>query len=81
MNKHVPVQDTSSVDNANTSNRRLTAQNVSQVKHTWVFFDDCFSMIAHVGQNGFSVLPEWLDRMQDYKEYRVIDKHGRMISQ
>ena len=67
------------MDNANTSNRRLTAQNVSQVKHTWVFFDDRFSMIAHVGYNGFSVLPEWLDRMLDYQEYRVIDRHGNKI--
>ena len=79
MKKHVPVQDTSSADNANTSNRRLTADNVSQVKHTWVFFDDQFSMIAHVGYNGFSVLPDWLDRMLDYREYRVIDRHGNKI--
>jgi len=36
-------------------------------------------MIAHVGQNGFSILPEWLERMLDYKEYRVIDRHGKEI--
>ena len=52
---------------------------VSHVKHTWVFFNDRFSMIAHVGSTGFSILPEWLDRMIDYKEYRVIDRKGREI--
>ena len=79
MKKTVVAQDTSSAETVSTSNRRLTAQNVSQVKHTWVFFDDGFSMIAHVGQNGFSVLPNWLDRILDYREYRVIDRHGNKI--
>ena len=79
MKKTVPVQDTSSAEVVNTSNRRLTTNNVSQVKHTWVFFDDKFSMIAHVGQNGFSILPDWLDRVKNYKEYRVINRHGEEI--
>jgi len=79
MKKTVVVQDTSSAEVVSTSSRQLTADNVSQVKHTWVFFDDRFSMIAHVGQNGFSILPDWLDRMQDYKEYRVINRHGKEI--
>ena len=79
MKKTVVAQDTSSAETVNTSNRLLTAQNVSQVKHTWVFFDDRFSMIAHVGQNGFSVLPQWLDRVLDYREYRVINRHGKEI--
>jgi hypothetical protein len=52
---------------------------VSYTKHTWVFFDDDFSMIAHVGQTGFSVLPQWLDRVEDYLEFKVIDKHGNRI--
>jgi len=44
-----------------------------------VFFDDKFSMIAHVGQNGFSILPDWLDRVEDYLEYKVVNKHGKEI--
>ena len=79
MKKTVVAQDTSSAEVVNTSNKRSTVDNVSQVKHTWVFFDDRFSMIAHVGQNGFSILPEWLERMLDYKEYRVINRHGEDI--
>jgi len=79
MKKTVVAQDTSSAEVVNTSSKRLTVDNVSQVKHTWVFFDDRFSMIAHVGYNGFSILPDWLDRMQDYKEYRVINRHGKEI--
>jgi len=67
------------VVNASTSHRSLTPENVSQVKNTWVFFDDKFSMIAHVGKNGFSILPDWLDRILDYKEYKVINKHGKRI--
>jgi hypothetical protein len=79
MKKHVPVQDTSSAEVVNTSNKRSTTENVSQVKNTWVFFDDKFSMIAHVGYNGFSLMPEWLDRMIEYKEYRTINRHGEKI--
>ena len=67
------------MENANTLNKQMTTENVSQVKNTWVFFDDQFSMIAHVGQNGFSILPEWLGRMLDYKEYRVVNRHGEKI--
>ena len=79
MKKIVAVQDSNSAEVVNTSSRQLTADNVSQVKNTWVFFDDRFSMIAHVGYNGFSILPDWLDRVQDYKEYRVINRHGERI--
>lgn len=79
MSKHVPAQDTSSVGNANTSHKPLGPDNISRVKHTWVFFDDKFSMIAHVGQNGFSILPDWLDRVEDYLEYKVVNKHGKEI--
>jgi hypothetical protein len=57
----------------------LGPDNISRVKHTWVFFDDKFSMIAHVGQNGFSILPDWLDRVEDYLEYKVVNKHGKEI--
>lgn len=57
----------------------LNSNNVSQVKNTWVFFDDHFSLIAHVGYNGFSLLPEWLDKMIDYREYRVVNRHGEEI--
>lgn len=52
---------------------------VSRVKNTWVFFDDKFSMIVHTGWTGFSLLPEWIDRMEDYLEYRVVNKHGKEI--
>lgn len=79
MSKHVPAQDTSFVGNANTSHKPLGPDNISRVKHTWVFFDDKFSMIAHVGQNGFSILPDWLDRVEDYLEYKVVNKHGKEI--
>ena len=79
MKKIVVALDTSSEVVVNTSNKRSTTENVSQVKNTWVFFDDKFSMIAHVGYNGFSILPDWLDRVQDYKEYRVINRHGEKI--
>ena len=79
MKKTVVARDTSSAEVVNTLNKRSTTDNVSQVKNTWVFFDDRFSMIAHVGQNGFSILPEWLERMLDYKEYRVINRHGEEI--
>ena len=79
MKKTVVVQDTSSAEVVNTSNKRSTTENVSQVKNTWVFFDDKFSMIAHVGYNGFSLMPEWLDRMIEYKEYRTINRHGEKI--
>lgn len=65
--------------NANTSHKPLGPDNISRVKHTWVFFDDKFSMIAHVGQNGFSILPDWLDRVEDYLEYKVVNKHGKEI--
>ena len=67
------------MENANTLNKQMTTENISQVKNTWVFFDDHFSLIAHVGQNGFSLLPEWLDRMKEYKEYRTINRHGEKI--
>ena len=67
------------MENANTLNKPLRLDNISQVKHTWVFFDDHFSMIAHVGYNGFSLLPDWLDRMIEYKEYRVVNRHGEKI--
>jgi hypothetical protein len=63
----------------NTLNKPLGFENISQTKHTWVFFDDKFSLIAHAGKNGFSILPEWLDRVEDYLEYKVIDKHGQRI--
>ena len=48
-------------------------------KHTWVFFDDSFSLIAHVGIKGFSILPHWINRVKDIKQFKVIDKHGRRI--
>lgn len=57
----------------------LSLDNVSQIKNTWVFFDDHFSMIAHTGYNGFSLLPDWLGRMIEYKEYRVVNRHGEKI--
>jgi hypothetical protein len=83
MKKHAPVPDTNSEGNANISKKQLHKPigpgNVSYTKHTWVFFDDDFSMIAHVGQTGFSVLPQWLDRVEDYLEFKVIDKHGNKI--
>jgi len=67
------------VENANTLNKPLGLDNISQVKNTWVFFDDHFSLIAHVGYNGFSLLPEWVDRMIEYCEYKVINRHGEKI--
>jgi len=79
MKKTVVAQDTSFAGNVNTLNRPLGLENISRVKHTWVFFDDKFSMIAHVGQNGFSILPDWLDRVEDYLEYKVVNKHGKEI--
>jgi len=36
-------------------------------------------MIVHTGWTGFSLLPEWIDRMEDYREYRVVNKHGKEI--
>ena len=65
--------------NANTLHKPLGLDNISRVKHTWVFFDDKFSMIAHVGSNGFSILTDWLDRVEDYLEYKVVNKHGKEI--
>ena len=67
------------MENANTLNKQMTTENVSQVKNTWVFFDDDFSLIAHTGYNGFSLLPEWLERMEQYREYRTINRHGEKI--
>jgi len=49
------------------------------MKHTFIFFDDKFPFIAHTDWNHFSVLPQWIDRMVEIIEYKVIDKHGKKI--
>ena len=52
---------------------------ISQVKNTFIFFDDKFSLITASSYNAVSILPEWLDRILEIEEFRVIDRHGKKI--
>jgi len=41
-----------------------------QMVKTFVFFNDKFSLCVSANQQGFSLLPQWINRVIEIKEYQ-----------
>lgn len=54
-------------------------RNPLAIRNTMFFFDDMFSMIAHVEPEMVSILPEWVDRVKEVIPFRVTTKDGKEI--